>query len=381
MQVIMLFALVLFTFWDFYVLGVRPLDLAGFMLVFIPTVVFGLKTTSFLRNKYGFLLILATLLLLYCVAGITASSDNVKTAVGIMSGFGVFLIFYSIPLEYLSLIKTINWLIIFHSVFLIFQLLIFYAGGVILDYHAWYGNEFRVGGVIFRPAGLYLEPAGFSLSLMMLLFLKLYTENRIDKYLFFGLISILLSLSFWGLVTSIVIILFQIFRSNSRPLLFLIPIIGIFIIMFPGTQERLASYEVVELIVFRTENILAGGDLSAIDRYSSLSDQFENLSLRTLFGYGIASGVGGNALSNLLYIFGFVGLLSFISLLFALARSGDRLFYLTCVLIMLTAATNLITFYLWWAWLGIMTTAKPGKRMLLSFVRGGRRATAASLIS
>jgi hypothetical protein len=104
-------------------------------------------------------------------------------------------------------ITIVAWI---HVLAFFFQLGVFYSTKQIVNFHAVFGLQPRLISSVFRPAGLFLEPAIYCFFACSLFFLR-RQRNRpfvaLDALL---ILSMLLSLSLWGIAVGIA--LFFIFR-------------------------------------------------------------------------------------------------------------------------------------------------------------------------
>ena len=105
-----------------------------------------------------------------------------------------------------------RYLILFHGTVVIVQVVLYKLIGFTLDFGALTGgNEIRAnyifnGANIFRPSGIFEEPSIFSAYMYSFLVIRfIFNGNRIDKYVFFGSICMLMT---WSAMAIVLVSLF-----------------------------------------------------------------------------------------------------------------------------------------------------------------------------
>ncbi len=361
------------TGWDFYLGGLRIFEMLGLGMLLLGLLAY--PQVQLQNTKKGTLLLL--IILAYWLFGLLNALDfffqapklsiegfphdtlgkRLKYIGGALLSIVTFGFFYFFPLQQRHLARLLNGLILFHSLFLLLQWLIYQKTGWLL--HPNPINEVRFFSAIFRPGGFYLEPATFCFTMMALLFLKnrLLPFGWIDGL---GLLACLATLSFWGLG---MVCLFGayvlVFRSAWKGPILIGVLFLLGLVAWPFLKNRYAD-SVQETafqlaIVERIAPILSGEDGSTQVRFANNWERGWTWDLHTLIGHG----VNGEAYDTdgiyyrVFYIYGILGCL-LLGFALCLAWPKQQFFYLLfCSALMLTASGALSSQLVYWAWLGL----------------------------
>lgn len=351
------FSFVLFYLWDFYLKGVglRIFDMLGLLILLIG-IAFAVisaaydKRISVFEWKRSHLIYLLVLLdIIFVISGLLNDIENAKACVGFLFGNIIFLIFYATRLNQKTLLKCINIVLVLSAVYLIVQMITFYAFGRVLNIQSFLGAESRALSAMFRPTGIFLEPAGYCLSTLMLLALKMRLNREFDFIAYFSLITIMLSLSLWGVLAALAF--FVIYKRKNKAFLIAV-ILGAAIFMRSvNIEDTVIKMSVVD----RVENV--DEDESANVRYKGVS---ENDGSTEPIQYFVGKGVGNedlffgyNGLSFLMSAGGYLGGVLVLIVFWTLMKPKWPTEGLLMILLCMTAWPIWTHFY-WWAWLGLM---------------------------
>ena len=354
--------------WDFYIGEIKVFDFLGLALgVLALGALFLARSDAGLRLDRGTMLVTSTLFVLilaYCIVGIAGHPDNLKPAVGVLLGVCVLICVALLPLDLRSLEKCIRLIAYVHLGAFFLQLAYYLATRQVLNFHSYFGLQPRLLSSVFRPAGLFLEPAiycFFAASLYLLRRQHAIPHTRLDMLM---LISMVLSLSLWGVAMAYV--LFALFRPRMAFVTTSIAALVLTVFIQVAAYEQSPVYKLFEM---RLSNL--GGDASAQGRFGGtlglLGEALTNPTM--VFGDGINNFFeehGSNGLSFILNSMGIIGASILIFLCLLLAVPGRWMLFLIALCIALTAAPLWKTFY-FWAWIGLMLKSLPG------FALQGRR--------
>jgi len=352
--------LFLFTLWDFYfgeyAQGYRLFEIYGFifLIIYEAFVFFNLKKISLskiFRQNSTYLYIFALVFFIGGLHGIANDWNNFfKPCLGICIGLLTFLFFYLREFKINILIFYLSALIYIHVFLLIIQCIVFYAHNYLINFHELIGVDPRVFGEIFRPSGLFQEPAHFALFTFMLFSLRYQIIRKFDLVGYIALFGMLLSFSFFSYLTVIIYVAF-IFRKNIK----LVLLFALFLFILVSTPN-IINIEGLSYILDRVNNF--SNDNSFVARYSGL----ENILVLTnnfpysIVGVGLTNDYLILGSSGLAFILNAIGLLGFSILiwdLWRLAKKGNRLNFIV-IFFLIMLATPLWTSLFFWAWIGLM---------------------------
>jgi hypothetical protein len=357
----------LFSLWDFYfgpfAQGFRPFDLLAAGVLFV-----GLAGQLALRPRLGQTfrpagvvegLLLVLLVLLAVVAGALADpGTNLKPALGVGIGAALFLIFRFFRLDAAAVERLLAVLIAIHATALFVQAGAYLATGEVLNYHAFIGDAPRVLGRLFRPCGLFLEPAHYAVFMIMLLAVKLRLSG-FDRWTVLGCVSVFFTLSVYGILATVALIAIHAWR---RPAFWIAAALAGGVLASYGPQVR--DVGAAFFLLDRLGDVRE--DESAIQRYSGLSGIADDIgtSWSLVGGRGVSNDYeryGRSGIAFLLNAWGLLGATLFLGLVFALAPPGHR-WPTVLVLGLAMAAAPRWTIWLWWVWLGLILNPLSGAR-------------------
>lgn len=299
--------LLFFSMFDFYKSGVRIFDIAAFIIIIIFLLIyfFDLKSLQTIP------------VILLAVAGIYASfgllsSENYLTVFALF--INCFLLYLLSQKELRPSQNQIIIVLLIHLAFFFLQLFYFYAVGDVVNYHYFTDIDPRLESSIFRPAGLFYEPAIYCYALFIL---TTMLDPKKSKYGFLEAVvmfSMVLSVSLLGFLFATFIFIRLVFNKKFiAPILCLLPIIFV-------------SKEQFEMIfIFIESRVLdLGSDASAEGRYGDFFNLFssENL-IYHLVGRGFGASFeqfGSSGASAAISAVGVVGVVLFAGWLFFKSR-------------------------------------------------------------
>lgn len=355
------FCVLLLSTWDIYVASVRPLDI---MALCVMT---GLMATAKVSDlgvgfqkippiEMGAFCLAIILLHIYNIIGLFANDGAAAINLGLAACFYIFILFYFISIRSEDLAKVVDFVLVVQSTFLLFQFAYFLNTGEIFQFYSFLGLEARLESAIVRQAGLYLEPAHFCLAIAMLLSIRFKATGKIGHAGTLALISILPSMSVWGLGALIL------FFALAKPFLFLCFLA--FAIPLSASIYTMASDLELEFVTYIVNDRLGrlDQDGSAQERFGGYGNMFTSLSdgVQGWLGEGFNNSYheyGTNGISFLFNAIGLVGLVVFGLLCISLNRSRSDLRHYLPLLLILSGAP-IVTNFMWWAWLGLWLSAR-----------------------
>jgi hypothetical protein len=300
--------------------------------------------------------LLGGVILVYGIIGMVADPQNAKPVTGIvLSVLAMFAIVAGVPPNHRVLSATVHALIVIHCSAQLLQVAVYYISGQVVNFHAFLGLEPRLLTSIFRPAGLYLEPAVFSLAMMLLLGIRVRLRLPFDRYECLALICVLISLSLWG-VGAVVIYLLLFRRAVLAAAS--VAIAGVAILW--ADQANLLIGHVVRFFLARVTSLSTDG--SAQGRYGGLDLLFDDPARHWVvwFGRGINNDyeqLGSAAFIFLLNSFGIIGSLALGLCIVFLSRQ-IRISLLLLIGLILTAAP-IFTNVAWLSAIALMIESRP----------------------
>jgi hypothetical protein len=328
------------TLWDFYWVTVRPMDFVAVVLLVAAVIVSQGSIGEFRRPldlAVGVpLSLLGGIILVYGIIGIFVDVQNAKPVTGIvLSVLAMFAIVAGVPPNDRVLSVTVRTLIVIHCGALLLQAAVYYVSGQVLNFHFFLGLEPRLLSSIFRPAGLFLEPAVFSLAMILMLGIRVRLREPFDWYEGLALICVLISLSLWGI--GAVVIYLLLFR---RALLMVITSTAAVVALLWIEQADLLVGKIVRFFFSRVANLSTDG--SAQGRYGGIDIFFDDPARHWVvwFGRGINNDyeqLGSAGFTFLLNSFGIIGSLALAVCIVFLSRR-IRISLLLLIGLILTAA-------------------------------------------
>lgn len=354
------YILVFVSLWDIYVaaLGVRPLDLLAVSIALSVTFLRILAGDTLISRTAFLACGLLTALLFYSVsAGLLLHLDSAKLVLGILLGFILFVCLVCSKIDVETVGRILTVLLVAHVVAFILQLAIVRSTGVLISPLSYFGLEVRAFSQIIRPTGLFLEPGSYSCTIAMLIVLRYLAYRSFDLLSFAACISMILSISLWGIGIGFALIVGAVVLRPIKTLytavIATIPAASIGV-LFLSPNDLAGSLEmnwlIERLLVIQYDN-------SAYDRYFSAESGLESRSFLTLmFGHGISYDyldLGYNGLSFIVSAIGILGSATFLMGLLLISRFQQAHITLPALAITLTAAP-LWNMMIWWVWLALL---------------------------
>jgi hypothetical protein len=230
-------------------------------------------------------------------------------------------------------------------------MLVYYGTGILINYHEWLGGDPRLFGTAFRAAGLFLEPANFGITMFLLVTLRIHVLGKFDRLAAFAVLSSCASLSLWGIVSCVFLLVLMGWRTRTFWIICLLGALAV-IAALPALDELSKSFWVAKRVMS------LGTDSSTSARYGVLLPTVVNLlwDPATWFGAGITDDYqlfGSSGLGFLIRALGLTGLAGFLLGVYAGAPRGQKVFTTAVTAVALTAAT-FWTYMFWWFWLALM---------------------------
>ncbi len=345
-----LFGLLLFFFgfWDVYdaSVGLRPLDFLGFGLLLLG--LFFVPKFQVPRNDLVFLTALWLWLIVYSYIGILDDPSSIKLAFGMMAGMAVFQLTYVAKIDFDAFSIFVNIFLVANMLWFFAQFIYYYLSGEVLPPFFLDVLEPRALSSIFRPTGLYLEPASYSFTMLLFLVIRFMIMPRIDFIFALVVFTVLLSFSLWGMVAWALVMLIMLIGYKNHNII-LWPVV-ILLIFYSG----LLADEFVALLDRRLSDL--SNDGSAITRYGNLLKIKDlNISITEIFGNGFSHLHGAFAYNSayfMVYGVGLFGLGVFFLCISHLKNSHMSLRKYALLFVFMTAAPMWNTF-VWWFWLAL----------------------------
>jgi hypothetical protein len=342
--------LALFTLWDFYFADVRIFDQLG--AAALLTLIWANPNRQVNPERATKIACLTALIWFITFESAFRNPDVLKTAAGLLEGGLAAIIIASVEWRREDIHRLLRWLIIVHASACIFQFAVFHIFHYSLNYQAWLGTSLRTGANLgIRPAGLFLEPAGFAVTMFSMLTLYRIVGARDWRIEMLGLFAILLSLSLWGWGSALVyMILF-------RPIwaLVLAPFIAAALAYIAVTMVNAKLNDSIVMWAIVKRILHPGQDNSSHARYAGLLGITSIWDWRIWFGEGIKTSYntfGSNGLSFLLSSSGLAGGIAMTALWWLVLPAGRKIQGVLSLMFMLSAA-SLWTFCWWWTWLAL----------------------------
>jgi hypothetical protein len=338
------------TLWDFYVGGVRPFDQLVVLFYVTTAVLQGTRVLDLRRVDKA--LGIVCLMLWITVLGCLRNHDAWRSAIGLIEGCIVVLIMTSATWDREGVRKIVQALILINAGAILLQFVVYKFTGSVIHYYGGIGLSLRGANAYgLRPAGLYMEPADYSLimfSVLVLYRLNKWSDWRLELL---GLATMLLTISLWGWGA----VLFYICLFRPRWLTFVIPpaLVLVMIVFSNSNSEIIRSSLIGIKILQRFSN--HGQDTSTQTRYGALAGGVDFSDWEVWFGKGLSEeyfDFGHNGLSFILTAGGIFVTVGVVALWFWILPPDRRFKGTLCLLFMLSATTQW-TYLWWWAWLAL----------------------------
>lgn len=351
--------LAVFTLFDFYFgaykQGLRIFDLAGWT-VLVGTI--GVDVVRGSRPRYPLLqprsdAIWWFIALFTLYAGIGALADPMvwKAVVAILMGLVVFLVYMSVEFDPMILRRALDALIVVHAVCLLTQFVVFKGTGHLINFQSITGGIPRVYSGIFRPSGLFLEPGTYSLTMVMLVLLRMRLGRALTITTSLGLATTLLTLSLFGVLAVGCVLVVQFWRRA----VFWALLAAIIVVVLANLDTVVTALHGLQILE-RLSNV--HGDSSLAARYGGLGDLQRALGqdFDVWFGRGISYDYiryGSSSAAFVLQAGGVFGL-GLLALIVALLSAPARRLESVAIVFLVLVAAPLWTDFFWWAWLGLL---------------------------
>jgi len=308
-----------------------------------------LKVPSFLITT--FIIFLTTIYLLNITLIDTISSPS--SIIGIVLCLMVFLIMYSVNITTRNIYSILTKMTIVLLIFWFIQFISFYIFDYRIDYfidivgYKQRTNLGAFGEAFFRPASLFVEPAMYVNTMLLLFYFRLlYNNLKLDNLNIFIIFSVLMTFSTYGYVAfGILGFSWLIVRRKYIFISILILSVVSLVLIFLGELES-------NMIIRRLMNPLE--DMSGKTRIvGNILNFVEQSVFHLLFGFGWGqaelNGFQGSSLHYLLYNTGIIGLLCFMLIMY-LIIVNKKYKYLTILVVLLSLLNNssaLVSFFNW----------------------------------
>ena len=250
--------------------------------------------------------------------------------------------------------NTIYLIMMISIVFYLFQFFMFYITETYIDYSSFFGSISSRGNNeslgYFRPHGIFQEPNQYCLAMFCLLALCKFFTTRRRNLENLACITMIISLSLWGILGGVIILLALNLPYKSFLLIISFSyVILILTYFFPINIDDLVDRSVT---VNRLMNLQE--DPSYIGRVSPLQNIETNSEL--IFGYGVSSlnfqdRYGANAISFLLSSFGIFFVMLMIIYTFWVTKFS---IWSLVVLSYLFVSFPLFSYAFFWIWFGLL---------------------------
>ena len=355
----------LLSLWDFYIGEIRVFDFlsVAMAILALPFVVTMRRGRIDIRTQsVTIALAVLVFVLVYALYGICIHPDNLKPSIGMLLGALVFVMVQCSPIRDNVIDRSLACIAAVHLTAFFFQMFCFYAFKETINFHSVFGLQPRLQSSVFRPAGLFLEPAIYCFFAGSIFLLRRVRENQyrfVDNLL---LLSMALSLSLWGI--SISILFFTLFRFRLAALWFLVILFNALVFV---SVSDFASSPIYRFLKMRVENLAS--DPSAQQRYGGAFGWTSEIlaDWTIVLGNGINNFFedrGANGLAFIINSMGLGGSLLLFLMMFSFAPPRRWLILVVVVPIMLTAAPLWKIFY-FWAWLGFLVKPLSEAKLLV----------------
>lgn len=300
--------IVLLCLFDFYKWGFRIFDLIcyGMLFFFIAS---ASENFRVVRSQ----LFVFFLALLYTVFGV--SFGGYLPAAGAML-VNVFLYFIFSSEDLYLENKHIRFALLVNIVFFYIQLFVYYGAGHLVNFHEFTDIEPRLMSSIFRPAGLYYEPAIYCLSVFVLLMIILGRKSKLGLIEVCAISSLVLSISFLGFFFAGLVLIWLVKEKK-----YFLPLTAVVLAIL---AYQYIDESFVDFVFGRLSDI--NSDASANERYGSFLTALSFPALiQTAFGMGFGANYemyGSSAISAAISSIGFFGVGIF--MLWLIKSASDR---------------------------------------------------------
>lgn len=287
--------IILLSTFDFYMDGVRIFDFASYCLILILVIRFLFRGGSIRLDP-----LMISAFVFYAFIGLV-NAGQPFTIAAIFLNCILFFIFSSG--QFLVEEKHVRFALLFHTCFFIAQFSLYHINGQLVNFHYWTDIEPRLLSLIFRPAGLFYEPAIFCLNIFMLLMLLPTPKSRLMLLESFAILTLVLSMSLLGFIFAMMAVV-RFFRTKKKYLLIYLAITSLVSYLYVDEAY-------INSIFHRVLDLESDG--SARSRYGGLVSIFFPLDLtQSLFGMGFGvdyEEFGGSGIGASISYVGLIGAL------------------------------------------------------------------------
>ncbi len=287
--------IILLTSFDFYIDGVRIFDFFAYFLILLLVIMFLVRGGSIRFNQLVILIFM-----FYAFLGLVTGGAALTAAAIFFNGV---LFFVFSRDEFLVEEKHVRFAILFHMFFFIVQFFLYHVYSQVVNFHHWTDIEPRLLSSIFRPAGLFYEPAIFCLNIFMLLMLLPMPKSKFLLFESLAILTLVLSMSLLGFIFATMAVI-RFFR-NKRTFLFL------YLVMASLVGYLFVDDVYLNSILYRVLNLESDG--SAHSRYSGLLSILSPPNFtKILFGMGFGHDYeefGGSGIGASVSYVGIIGAL------------------------------------------------------------------------
>jgi hypothetical protein len=274
--------------------GIRPFDFIGWIVLFFSSIfiVDKNKFISFFSNPLALMYVF--LVAPGVLVGIFVLSASV---IPFVIGFVEFLILSSSILFAANLKNIVKFSLLFISVSLLIQYIIYQITGDAYSFIVW-GTEVELRAnfrdLFFRVSGIYIEPSSHAIAVIILLGIYTTMIKRRDYCCYISVLSILASMSLSGVLAMLIYLILPIgLKINARSIALKISAL---LLLTAVAVPLTVNNEAFSLAIFdRIDRVQSGDDGSADDRLGKLVSNSchnfieENSILFPLIGSGVSS--------------------------------------------------------------------------------------------
>ena len=349
--------------WDFYYIGagIRVFDavlLATFPLILLHQALGQQKYIPQEGHLGGVLVPLIVLVLINILYTAFHNADNIKAVIGVLLSLVMFASILVTRLDKAQLGTALSALIAFHSCVLLLQYIFYKVGGQVINPFSMLGLDVRVLSSVFRPAGLFREPASFAFQIFTFLSLKYLLSQKFDGVCWFGFACASLSFSLWGYVALTTLLLF-IYWKEKIAWVFVMSATGLAVYFWEPIQHKVTA----SILTRRIQTL--GEDGSVGTRYIGFLEDGHSIITDAVFWFGQGPSTssydyfGANGIGYMVSTWGVLISLFWAAGLVVKIQPGRRVFVILVVGLAATAAPMWTKFY-WWVWLALVLRLASG---------------------
>lgn len=182
-----------------------------------------------------------------------------------------------------KILNAINFFIIFNLFFFLIQVISYYLISLDLNFGlilGGAGNRALNFTEIYRPTGIYDEPAIYGLFMSILVVSKLFFEKKVDILVILGIVSLFFTFSFASILLAFGIIFILLADRVGYGVSFVIFILMIGILFLAYESSWMPDF-----LLSRMSSLLGGEDGSTSHKFQSFDFWLNNENVRN-FGFG-----------------------------------------------------------------------------------------------